>query len=195
MKLPRTILRLTRLIDDILDIAKMELCKLEWQMRVLDPKTVIEEALAVTAGLIHQDRNVKLQAENSDELTAVHVDSDRLTQVLINFISNAVKFCDPENGSVWVTARADAGALQVSVRDNGIGIAPEDHDKVFERFQQVGNPMTDKPKCTGLGLPICVEIIHQFGGEIWVDSKLGEGATFVIRIPTALNSDGHHLEQ
>ncbi len=179
--------RLTRLIDDVLDIAKMESGKLEWQMRILDPKEVIEEALGATAGLFRQGGNVRLQADLPDDLPAVHVDSDRLTQVLINLISNAVKFCDTDNGVVWVTAKAEEGNVQVSVRDNGVGIDPRNHQKIFERFQQVDTQMTGKPKGSGLGLPICMEIIGQFGGEIWVDSRLEEGATFTFRIPAAAN--------
>ncbi len=177
--------RLTRLIDDVLDIAKMESGKLEWQMKVLDPKQVIDEALAATAGLFRQNDKVQLYADIPDGLPTVYVDSDRLVQVLVNLISNAVKFCDQADGGVWITAKAEKANLLVSVRDNGTGIAPKDHKKVFERFQQAGNPMTEKPKGTGLGLPICVEIIHHFGGELWVDSKLGEGAIFAFRIPFA----------
>ncbi|MCP4070428.1 MAG: histidine kinase [Hyphomicrobiales bacterium] len=177
--------RLSRLIDDILDIAKMESGKLEWQMKVLDPKQVIEEALAATAGLFRQNDKVRLLTDLPDDLPSICVDSDRLVQVLVNLISNAVKFCDTIDGKVWITAKAEKANLQVSVRDNGIGIAPQEHKKVFERFQQVGNPMTEKPKGTGLGLPICVEIIRHFDGEIWVDSQLGNGATFSFYIPLA----------
>jgi signal transduction histidine kinase len=163
----------------------MESGNLEWQMKVLDPKAVIEEAIAATAGLFPQGGDVVLQSELSNSLPAVYVDADRLTQVLINLISNAAKFCDPDEGAVWITAQAEDGDLKVSVRDNGVGIDPSDHEKIFQRFQQVGNQMSGKPRGSGLGLPICTEIINQFGGEIWVDSQLEQGATFSFRIPAA----------
>jgi len=181
--------RLTRLIDDVLDITRMESEELDWQMRVLNPKDVIEEAIAATAGLFPQDGGVQLHSDLPDPLPAVHVDADRLTQVLINLISNAAKFCGTEDGGVWITAKAEEGCLKVSVRDNGVGIDPRDHQKIFERFRQVGNQMSGKPKGSGLGLPICTEIINQFGGEIWVDSELYKGATFTFRIPAASGLD------
>ncbi len=181
--------RLSRLIDDILDIAKMESGKHDWHMQDQDPKDIIEQALAATTGLFQQRDNIRLYTDLPDDLPVVHVDSDRLTQVLLNLISNAVKFCDSKDGVVWVVAKVEQGSLRVSVRDNGLGIAPQDHGKVFERFQQAGNTMTEKPKGTGLGLPICVEIIEHFAGKIWVDSQLGHGATFVFTIPAASDDD------
>jgi len=167
--------RLTRLIDDILDIAKMESGKLEWQMKVLDPGDVIKVAIDATVGLFPQGGNVIFQTDVPESLQAVNVDADRLAQVLINLISNAAKFCDHTNGKVWIKAKIEEAYLNVSVRDNGPGIAPSDHQKVFERFQQVGSQMKGKPKGTGLGLPICMEIIHHFDGELWVDSQLNKG--------------------
>ncbi|RKZ68948.1 MAG: histidine kinase, partial [Gammaproteobacteria bacterium] len=130
--------RLTRLIDDILDIAKMESGKLEWQIKVLDPRDVIKVAVDATVGLFPQGGNVLLQTDIPESLQSVNVDADRLAQVLINLISNAAKFCDDNNGKVWIKAIIEEGNLNVSVRDNGLGIAPCDHQRVFDRFQQVG---------------------------------------------------------
>ena len=86
-------------------------------------------------------------------------------------------------------ARREDGALRVDVRDNGIGIAKKDHSRIFERFQQAGNTLTDKPAGTGLGLPISREILQHFDGEIWVESEIGKGATFSFRIPAAGTRD------
>ncbi|MCH9807756.1 MAG: sensor histidine kinase [Alphaproteobacteria bacterium] len=178
--------RLTRLIDDILDIAKMEAGEIDWQLRVMDPKPIIQAALNATSGPFQKDdRKIRLETDIAEALPQVNVDSDRLTQVIVNLISNAVKFCDREDGVVSVSAQHKDGMLVVRVTDNGIGIAPEDHAKVFQRFQQVGNTLTEKPKGTGLGLPICVEIVKYFGGTIGVESALGEGATFWFSIPEA----------
>src|SRR5690606_30109936 len=111
-------------------------------------------------------------------------DRDRLIQVVINLISNAVKFT--EQGTIIVRARQSNGELVVSVVDTGMGIAPADQPKVFERFKQVGETLTDKPKGTGLGLTICREIVEHHGGRIWVESELGRGSTFSFTLPVAV---------
>jgi signal transduction histidine kinase len=120
----------------------------------------------------------------------VHADPDRLTQVVVNLISNAVKFSDKKDGLVCVEARRENGALRVDVRDNGIGIDRRDHRKIFDRFQQAGSTLTDKPPGTGLGLPICREILRYFNGEIWLESEVGKGATFSFSIPAAGTQEG-----
>lgn len=181
--------RLSRLINDILDLAKMEAGTSQWNIETLDPAPVIEDALAATAGLVAKSGNVRLEVAMAPDLPAVSVDRDRLTQVIINLVSNAVKFCDKSEGIVRVRATADAGALRVDVIDNGIGIAAADQQRIFERFQQAGNTLTDKPQGTGLGLPICRQIIEQFGGEIRVESTAGQGATFTFTIPRALEPE------
>jgi signal transduction histidine kinase len=177
--------RLTRLINDILDLAKMEAGKTEWHMSRIAPRAVLERALAATRGLFGRDSRIRLETHLADDLPVVYVDADRLTQVIVNLISNAVKFSDKEQGSVRLEAFREEGGLRVNVRDNGIGIAKKDQRRIFERFQQAGNTLTEKPQGTGLGLPICLEIVKHFGGEIWVESDLGQGATFAFRIPPA----------
>jgi signal transduction histidine kinase len=149
------------------------------------PRTVIEQALAATKGLVRKHGKVKLETAVEDDLPIVRVDSDRLMQVIVNLISNAVKFSDKEKGWVRLEARREDSALRVEVRDNGIGIDKKDHGKIFERFQQAGNTLTEKPAGTGLGLPISREILRHFGGEIRVESEIGKGATFSFRIPAA----------
>ncbi|MGI9523793.1 MAG: ATP-binding protein [Hyphomicrobiaceae bacterium] len=176
--------RLTRLIDDILDIAKMEAGEIDWTLSVQDPAPIIEAALRASAGPFRQDASHRRLVTSLDAgLPAVKVEADRLTQVIVNLISNAAKFTDEDDGLVRVTAENSNGDLLFRVQDNGVGIAAEDHSKVFQRFQQVGNTLTDKRRGTGLGLPICLEIIKYFGGEIGVESELGSGATFWFRLP------------
>jgi CheY-like chemotaxis protein len=106
-----------------------------------------------------------------------------LIQVVINLISNAVKFTD--QGTVICRAGRRGGDVVVSVVDTGLGIAPTDQPKVFERFKQVGDTLTDKPKGTGLGLPICREIVEHHGGHIWVESEIGRGSTFSFTLPVS----------
>jgi len=175
--------RLSRLINDILDLAKMEAGTSEWHMADLAPKAVIEQALAAMAGLFAKARHVSLETRIPDDLPPIRADADRLTQVIVNLVSNAEKFCAKENGWIRLEAWQEAGFLRVDVKDNGIGIAKKDQEKIFERFQQAGNTLTDKPQGTGLGLPICRQILLRFGGAIWVDSEPDHGATFSFRIP------------
>src|SRR5262249_58749859 len=102
---------------------------------------------------------------------------DRLMQVIVNLISNAVKFSDKETGWVRLEARREDSALRGDVRDNGIGVDKKDHTRIFERFQQAGNTLTQKPAGTGLGLPISPEILRPLNGQISVQSESPHGAT------------------
>jgi len=111
-------------------------------------------------------------------------DADRLLQGVINLLSNAVKFTDA--GSVTCRARVQDDGIAVSVIDTGLGISAADQPKVFEKFKQVGDTLTDKPKGTGLGLPICREIVEHHGGRIWVESEPGKGSTFTFVLPAKL---------
>ena len=131
----------------------------------------------------------------------MEVDCDRIIQVVINLLSNAVKFT--EAGSVTCRAIVQTSAsteaseltsdqqLLISITDTGIGIAPEEQNGVFEKFKQVGNILTDKPTGTGLGLPICKQIVEYHGGRIWVESELGKGSTFSFTIPFRKNTDNN----
>jgi signal transduction histidine kinase len=181
--------RLTRLLNDILDLAKMEAGKIEWHMADIAPRAAIEQAIAATKGLVRKHGKVRFEAAIEDDLPIVHVDADRLMQVIVNLISNAIKFSDKEKGWVRLEAQREDGALRVNVRDNGIGIDKKDHSRIFERFQQAGNTLTDKPAGTGLGLPISREILRHFNGQIRVESEIGRGATFSFRIPAAGTRD------
>jgi len=143
---------------------------------------VVDTATAATASLFEQ-KGLRLVRELDADLPGVTGDRDRLVQVVINLISNAVKFT--ESGSVTCRAARRGGEIVVSVSDTGVGIAPSDQPKVFERFKQVGDTLTDKPKGTGLGLPICREIVEHHGGRIWVESTPGSGSTFLFALPIA----------
>jgi signal transduction histidine kinase/DNA-binding response OmpR family regulator/ligand-binding sensor domain-containing protein len=176
--------RLTKLIDDVLDLAKIEAGKFSWNMESVSVTDVIERAIAATASLF-EAKKLNLVREIEPGLPNVTGDQDRLIQVVINLISNAVKFTDV--GSITCSARRHKSELMVSVTDQGIGIAPADQSMVFEKFKQVGDTLTDKPKGTGLGLPICKEIVEHHGGRIWVESASGHGSTFSFTLPLAGN--------
>ncbi|BAY07706.1 PAS domain S-box protein [Calothrix sp. NIES-2098] len=173
--------RLTSLINDVLDIAKMEAGKVEWQMQPLDPTELLDWATTSTFALF-ETNGLHLISEIEPGLPQIVGDRNRLLQVLINLISNAVKFT--KSGSVTCRIQQQNDGVCISVIDTGIGIAPEDQPKVFEKFRQVGDTLTDKPKGTGLGLPICKQIVDHHGGRIWVESEPGKGSTFSFLIPT-----------
>ena len=172
--------RLTKLIDDVLDLAKIEAGKLEWHVEPVSMAEVVERGTAATASLF-EPKGLRLVTEITEGLPVVTGDRDRLIQVVINLISNAVKFTPA--GTVTCRAERRGGEIIVSVSDTGVGIAPADQPKVFERFKQVGDTLTDKPKGTGLGLPICREIVDHHGGRIWVESVPGQGSTFRFSLP------------
>lgn len=175
--------RLSRLINDILDLAKMQAGTADWHFENVTPKSVLEQGLAATGGLFAMHPSIRLEVDIADGLPPIRVDRDRFIQVVVNLVSNAVKFCDATSGEVRISATVEHGSLRVDVYDNGIGIAEADQTKVFERFQQAGNTLTDKPQGTGLGLPITRGILQRFGGDVSVDSRPGKGATFTFRIP------------
>ena len=171
--------RLTNLINDVLDLAKIESGRMEWHLKPVFLQDVISRAIASTSSLFDQ-KGLKLVKNISPDLPLVSGDEDKLIQVVINLLSNAVKFTD--KGKVSIETFLDKGQIMVEVKDTGIGIAEEDRHKVFERFRQAGDTLTDKPQGTGLGLPICREIIEHLGGIIWMKSEIGVGSSFFFSL-------------
>ncbi|MDP4164658.1 MAG: GAF domain-containing protein, partial [Bacillota bacterium] len=173
--------RLTHLINDVLDLAKIEAGKMEWNQENVSLAEVIERAAAATTSLFEQ-KDIKLVKHIDTDAPNIIGDTDKLIQVVINLFSNAVKFTDA--GSVTCTLSHNNEEVIVSIADTGIGIAKEDFGAVFEQFKQVGgDTLTDKPKGTGLGLPICKEIVEHHGGRIWLESEPGKGSTFSFALP------------
>ena len=174
--------RLTRLINQVLDLAKIEAGRFDWQIGDVDVKEVVNDAVAATSQLF-RDRAVSVTVKMPERVPAVRSDRDQLMLVVVNLLSNAVKFSEPGQGRVEVGVAFRDGEIAVSVKDNGPGIAPENHMAIFDKFHQVGDTMTAKPSGSGLGLTICQRIVEHLGGRIWVDSRLGEGATFTFTVP------------
>jgi len=172
--------RLTTLINDVLDISKMEAGRMEWKMAPLQPLALVDRAMEATTALFGSP-DVIMQRDVAGDLPEIEGDFDRLLQVLINLISNAAKFTD--KGSVTVRARQVGDSLELSVVDTGYGIENVDQAAVFEKFKQVGDTLTNKPKGTGLGLPICRQIVTAHGGTIGVESAIGKGSTFRVLLP------------
>ena len=184
------------MINQILDFAKLESGRVEWHIERLDLRELLDHT-AESLGQLFRERGAEfvliLPEDNLPVL--VDVDRDRIKQVVINVLSNAVKFVPAGNGRITVRLRRDNGEAMVAVQDNGPGIPEAYQGLIFERFRQGGNTMTDKPQGTGLGLPISREIIEHFGGKLWVESTTGglnadgatieSGSTFLFTIPLA----------
>ncbi|WP_374495823.1 ATP-binding protein [Zoogloea sp.] len=180
--------RLTRLVNQVLDMAKIESGHADWHNGEVSLVEVIEQAAASTSQLF-KDKGVELEMTLPEEAPILLADRDRLIQVMLNLLSNAVKFVDAGRGRVWVTlARCNEG-LRVDVRDNGPGLTPEEQLVVFEKFRQGGNTMTDKPQGTGLGLPISRQIVEHYGGRLWVESAAGQGACFSFLMPCGKSTE------
>ena len=181
--------RLTRLINDFLDLSKIQAGRMQWETIEVSVPWVIETAVNANHALLTKTQ-LKLTNETVPDLPMVWSDKDRLAQVVTNLLSNAIKFT-PEGGQISIKAflakkeptDETPNMVVVSIKDSGIGIAPENHQTIFEKFSQVGDTLKDRPKGTGLGLPICKEIVEHYGGKIWVDSSLGKGSTFSFTLP------------
>jgi signal transduction histidine kinase len=176
--------RLTRLINQVLDLSKLESGAAEWRIEPIELPQVITTSVQATAQLFRA-KQVALDLELPEPGPTVSGDRDRLVQVLVNLLSNAVKFCDPEVGRVQIGLDVVDGQARVDVRDNGQGIAPADQQAIFEKFRQGGDTSTNRPAGTGLGLPISREIVDHLGGRLWVESRPGQGATFSFTLPLA----------
>ena len=175
--------RLTAIITNVLDITNLESDRVAWNMQPLAINDLIMDSISKTA-LLFQTKNLPVHVKLEDDLPEVMVDRDRIAQVLLHLIANAAKFTD--SGSVSFSSQHDVANDQiiVSISDTGIGIDPDDFAKVFEKFKQVGDILTDKPQGTGLGLPISQAIISKHGGKLWFESELGKGSTFSFSLPT-----------
>ena len=178
--------RLTSLINDVLDIAKIEAGKIEWRMQPTVISEIIDRAISATS-VLAQNSGLEIIRDIEPDLPEVICDRDRLIQVVINLLSNAIKFTD--SGSITCRVYQQDTGIIVSVIDTGIGLSANDLENVFEKFKQVGEIMTDKPKGTGLGLPICKQIIEHHGGRIWVESELGRGSNFSFTLPMKSSLD------
>ncbi|MDF1597065.1 MAG: sensor histidine kinase [Acidimicrobiia bacterium] len=176
--------RLTRHINQVLDFAKIESGTLEWKIELQPLGPVVEESLQRVGELLRR-RHIDMSIDLGPSDLQAEFDHDRLIQVIINLVSNAVKFSDPDEPRVWVTLQQVDGEARVTVADNGPGVPPEHHELIFEKFQQVADGDSGKPRGTGLGLPISKEIITQLGGRLWIETAPGPGAVFCFALPLA----------
>jgi signal transduction histidine kinase/HAMP domain-containing protein len=172
---------LLSLINDILDLAKIEAGRMELEPTEFDLPQAIDNALVLVRERALR-RGITLEQSIAPDLGEIKGDERKVKQVLLNLLSNAVKFT-PEGGRIYVRAARVNGMAEVSVADTGVGIAPEDHEAVFEEFRQVGTDYARKHEGTGLGLALARRFVELHGGTIRVESELGRGATFTFTIP------------
>ena len=172
---------LLSLITDILDLSKIEAGRMELQLEEFD----LGAALSNTLTLIKeraQQHDIGLSLEVEAGLGEIHADQRKIKQIMLNLLSNAVKFT-PDGGHISVNARLDGDVLEVAVTDTGIGIAPEEHDTVFQEFRQAGGNYTNKQEGTGLGLALTRRFVELHGGSMALQSAPGQGSTFTFTIP------------
>ena len=174
--------RLTGLINDLLDLAKIEAGRIEWRMAPIRLEEVVRRGLAATSALFEVG-GVAVEERVADGLPEVTGDEERLVQVVINLISNAVKFSP--GGRVSVTVDQDDGNVRVAVADTGRGIPEADLEQIFEPFRQASDTLPGGPRGTGLGLPIARQIVRAHGGDLLVSSTPGRGSTFWFSIPAS----------
>jgi len=188
--------RLTRLINDLLDLSRIEAGGMVWHDNPFSIEQVIEE-VGRTMSQLGQEKSLRLTLNLEPGLPTVLADRDRIQQVLTNLLGNAIKF-SMVGGEICIRGEAlngkdpgeASGWVRVSVSDQGIGIAEQDRENIFDKFHQIpAESSKDKPKGTGLGLPICKEVISHYGGRIWVESQEGEGSTFFFTLPVGTACD------
>ncbi|MBV9121409.1 MAG: response regulator [Chloroflexi bacterium] len=168
------------LINDILDLSKIEAGRMELHPERFNAGEMVGQVLAIVQPLAERKSiTVNNDTAFAPELTA---DAGKFKQVLYNLLSNAIKFT-PEDGAVTVSAQAQGQNLRLTVSDTGIGIAPEDQDRVFLEFQQVDSGANRKHEGTGLGLALTKRFIEMHGGQIWLESEVGRGTDFHILLP------------
>jgi len=171
---------LLSLINDILDLSKIEAGRMELELTGFDLPTALDNAMTLVRERAGR-RSIALHLNVDERLGQVRADERKIRQVVLNLLSNAIKFT-PEGGRIEVAAVSKDGSVEVSVSDTGVGIAPADQEAVFEEFRQVGTA-EKKAEGTGLGLTLCRKFIELHGGRIWVKSQVGVGSTFTFTIP------------
>ena len=185
--------RLTRLINNLLDFSKIEAGAVTWHDRALSVEEVTRDAARALEQMLWKNR-LRLILEASPDVPEVRADRDRIHQVVTNLLGNAIKF-SPRGGEIRIRIETLEGKrsgemlnwVKVSVTDQGIGIDAENFEIIFHRFRQISSDQgREKPAGTGLGLPICKEIISHYGGNIWVESVKGKGSTFCFTLPGGL---------
>jgi Amt family ammonium transporter len=172
---------LLNLINDILDLSKIESGKMKLQL-VQFPLSVALEEIALTIRPLIQKKNITLCFEHDRQIEIITADQGKLRQIVLNLVSNAIKF-SPENTSITIRTVLRDKHVEISVADRGIGIKAEDIPKLFQTFYQLDGSHSRKHEGTGLGLALTKKLVELHGGKVWVESEFGQGSTFVFSLP------------
>ena len=178
---------LLSLINEILDLSKVEAGRMELELATFDLPLAIDNARTFVRERATK-HGITLDVAVDDRLGDFVGDERKIKQILLNLLSNAVKFT-PEGGRIGIDARQTDGSVEISVSDTGVGIAAEDQPKVFEEFRQVGADYAHKVEGTGLGLTLAKKFVELHGGKIWLDSEVGKGSTFTFTLPISAGAD------
>lgn len=173
--------RLSRLVNQVLDMAKIESGHAEWHNTGVDLRALVQQAVVTTSELF-RERQTQVNVRLPESPLVLLADPDRLTQVLLNLLSNAAKFVPVPGGRVDVSLSNDDTGVTLVIRDNGPGVSAEQQALIFEKFRQ-GGDAANRPQGTGLGLPISRQIVEHFGGRLWLESHPGQGAAFCFYLP------------
>lgn len=173
-----------RLVNDIFDLSKIDQGKFELFPREVETESLLEQTLAIVEG-VKRNTAVDFRAEIAPNLPPIWADPDRVQQILINLFTNAFKFTQQGSVTLRVDRPYALHSVLFMVIDTGDGIAEDEQERLFDRFQQAGDKEDRKRRGTGLGLAICKEIVERHGGEIWLESQLGKGTTFYFTLPIA----------
>ena len=183
---------LLNLINDILDISKIEAGRMSFSKERFNIKDVISEVVQNVSPLISK-KEVKLITEIPDEIPEIYSDKRRVFQILLNLVSNAIKFT--EKGEVRIKCEVDGDKLKISVSDTGKGIKEEDMETLFEAFRQISGSARRRYQGAGLGLYLSKKLVTLLGGEIWVESEYGKGSTFTFTLPLKSVEENNHKEK
>jgi len=173
---------LREMVNDLLDLAKVEAGKVRMRPKTFEVHDLFSALKGMLKPLLADNTSVNLTFEEPSEIEPLRTDEGKVSQILRNLISNAIKFT-PEGNVRVSAAMLSNGQVEFQVADTGIGIAPEHHETIFKEFSQVENPLQERYRGTGLGLPLCRNLATLLGGGIWLQSELGKGSTFTVRVP------------
>jgi len=180
--------RLSRLVDDLLEVQRLESDRVKWDMQTHDLTDTVRSCVSVFDAMA-SNKNIELRVDCQENMPPIEADSDKLTQVLSNLVSNALKYTEA-NGTVEVSAHLQRSDFILRVADSGPGIARDQWDQIFDRFTQVRDPNTSNIAGVGLGLYIVKKIVEGHGGSVWVNSEPGQGSEFVVSIPRNRRNPG-----
>ncbi|MFC1701076.1 sensor histidine kinase [Patescibacteria group bacterium] len=174
--------RLTKLVNDMLDISRIETSRIEFRLENIDVIALLKKIKKEFA-IIAKEKNITINIEHPSKIPDILSDRARIFQIIDNLIGNSLKFT-PKNGSITISASAKKDSILISIKDTGIGINKEDQNKLFKRFPQIDTGIVGNIKGTGLGLNIASNLVKKLGGKIWAESPgIGKGSTFSFELP------------